>query len=360
MKKLSSFLLVNFALLSSAALGACSNESEKVDLLMGNMHATSVTSISYDLLKEHVDSKENFLVAVQYSDSCTCWSHDAKPILEQYIKEKHVIIYHVKLDDLDAHNNRFNIDVVKGNVSFAIFENGEVKKTVTTNENKTLKDYVAFSSYMESMITLPRMYYVSLDDVNGLYKKNEKNIVYFSRSTCGDCSYLETHYLRTWSKNNPGFAKKIYVLDCDQKGIRYKTDEDKVVDADQWQEFKHQYGLSSKNNPNYGYDNGYVPTMFLVQGDGTKVSYLSGLVVFNDSLEKDGENYKVSNSYFTSERKEKLQYIDADITTPVLKGMSVSKDDVNVYGEYFMWAHEASENYFNPFVEKFLAYCEKA
>ena len=358
MKKLNSFLLANIALFSAACLGACSSE-EKVDIMFGDMQATGVTTITYDKLKEQVDSKKNFLVAVQYNDTCSCWSRDAKPVLEQYVKEKHVNIYHVKLEDLDAHKNRFDIKIVSGNVSFAIFEDGKVKQTITTDENKTLKDYATFSSYMNSRVTLPRIYYVDLNTINSLYKKNEKNIVYFSRSTCGDCSYLETHYLKTWSKNNPGFAKKIYVLDCDQVGIRYLED-GKTVDTEGWQLFKHTYGLSKQNNPNYGYDNGYVPTMLLVQGDGTKVNYLSGVVVFNDSLEKDGENFKVANTYFTTERKAKLQYIDKDVTTATLTGLSVSKDDVTMYGEYAAWNHEASEQYFNVFVEKFLAYSEKA
>ncbi len=358
MKKIRSLFVVNFALLFGANLGACSNNN-KADLLFGDMHAESLTTLSYGQLKEKVDSKESFMLAVQYSDNCGCWS-DAKPVIERYIKEKHVNCYHIKLAELDGNDNRFNIEIISGNVTLAIFKDGEVKKCTTTKED-SLKVYDSFVSFVESVIQLPKMYYINLEDLNNLYKTPEKNIVYFSRATCGDCSYVNTSGLKSWSAKTKDYSKKIYVLDCDQPGIRYNTEG--VYDKDQWQAFKHTYGLSTLNNPTYGYDTGYVPSFYLIQGSEAGVSFLSGSVTFNDSIAKGEDGaYYVTNSYYTEERLPNLAYIDSKVKTKVLKGMKVSEGVVEKEYEgktYATWDHPAAEKYHNIFLEKFLDWSNK-
>lgn len=350
MKKFRSLFVVNFALLFATNLSGCSS-NEKVDILFGDMHAESLTTVSYGVLKEKVDSKENFMLTVQYSDNCGCWS-DSKPIIERYIKEKHVNVYHIKLEELDGNNNRFGIDIISGNVTFAIFKDGAVKSSTTTKED-SLKIYDSFVSYVESVIQLPKMYFVNLDDVNGLYSNGEKNIVYFARNGCGDCTYVNGSGLKNWSANTKEYAKKIYILDCDKVPERYQED-GKTVDPVKWQNFKHKYGLSNLNNPTYGYDTGYVPTFLLVQGDGTTTNYLSGCVVFNDKVEKaeDG-SYYVTNSYYTDERLPNLQYIDSSVKTKVLKGMKLESGVID-NGHYAYWDHPSAEAYHNVFLEKFL------
>lgn len=356
MKKFPLFLSANLLLGSVAFLGGCSSSNNKVDLMYGDLHA-SVSTLSYDKLKEKVDSKQTFLLVVQYSDGCICWSHEAKPVLDKFTEEQHVQVYHIKLEDLDAHENRFDIEIIQGNVTFAIFEEGKVKKCVTTSDSDTLKKYESFMSFMTSMVNFPRIYYVSLDDVDRLYRTEEKNIIYFGRSTCGDCGYIESHFLKDWSKSNPNYSKKIYLLDCDQTDIR--LDDEGKYNAEQWQTFKDDYGLSTKHNPTYGYDNGYVPTFFLIQGNIAGVNFLSGCVSFNDSLEISGDGYVVSNSYFTNERVSALSYIDAKVEQKVLKGLSVPTSDVTLYGTYPMWNHEAAEKYHNVYLENFLKFAEK-
>lgn len=349
MKIIRSIFVVNFALLFGANLSGCSN-NEKVDILFGDMHAESMSTISYGVLKEKVDSKENFMLTVQYSDNCGCWS-ESKPLIERYIKEKHVNVYHIKLEELDGNNNRFGIDIISGNVTFAIFKDGQVKSSTTTKED-SLKIYDSFVSYVESVIQLPKIYFVNQDDVNGLYSNGEKNIVYFARNGCGDCSYLNGSGLKSWSEATKDYSKKIYILDCDKVPERYKED-GKTVDPVKWQNFKHKYGLSNLNNPTYGYDTGYVPTFLLVQGDGTTTNYISGCVAFNDKVEKaeDG-NYYVTNSYYTEERLPNLQYVDSSVKTKVLKGMKLESGVID--NGYPYWNHPDAEAYHNVFLEKFL------
>lgn len=353
MKKKLLILPLSLLSLSLINLAGCSNNS-KIHLVFGDLTTNEVTTISYNKLKEKVDSEETFLLAIQYSDHCACWQSEAKPVIEKYISEKHVICYHIKLEELEANNNTFGIKIVTGNSSFAVFENGQVKNTITTKDDNTLKNYSTFESYMNELVVLPKFYYVNKDFVDELYKKDEKNVIYYSRSTCGDCGYLDSHYLKEWSKNNPDYARKIYVLDCDQPGIR--LDENNQVNKEQWQKFKDDYGMSTVNNPTYGYDTGYVPTFLLIQGSNEGVKYLSGAVAFNDSVEASDGKYVVTNSYYTSERLNNLKYIDISVDQKVLKGMELGSADVNDNGTYVMWKHESAEKYHNIFVERFLKY----
>ena len=354
MKKFPLFLSLNLMLVSLASLGACSN-NEKVDLMYGNKNASGLTTISFDSLKEKVDSEQTFLLAVQYSDGCACWNSEAKPVLEKYVLEKHIDIYHIKLSELDGGGNRFGITIITGNVSFAIFENGSVKHCITTKDDVALKKYDEFVSYFESVVNLPRIYYVNLDDVDNMYRSEETNIIYFGRSTCGDCGYLETHFLKDWSKAHPNYKKNIYYLDCDVQDIR--LDDEGNVNQEQWQTFKNDYGLSNKYNVDYGYDNGYVPTFLLIKGSLTGVSYLSGSVAFNDTVTKSENGYEVTNSYYTNERLAKLEYIDDKVETKVLKGLKLNSEDV--YDEkYVFWKHESAEKYHNVLTEKFLDFAE--
>lgn len=360
MKKFLAILSLSFLTVGTALLSSCSGGG-KICIYFGDKNATDVTTIKFTKLEEMVNSKENFMIAVQYSDGCACWSSDAHPVLQKYVQDNQVNIYHIKYDELRAHENTFGIKIITGNVSFAIFEEGQCKVNLNTRENPPLKDYELFTSFMKDTINLPKFYYVTLDDVKNMYKSSEKSVIYFSRNSCGDCSYINEHFLKDWNKSHPNYSKKMYVLDCDQKGIRF--DDQGEYNEKQWYKFKDDYGLSTANNTVYGYGEadggGYVPSFYLIQGSQSKTTFLSGAVAFNDKLAKDGDNYKVVNSYYTEERLSSLQYIDDSVRNKVLVGLSVNASDVTLYGQYISWNHDAAEKYHNPLLEKFFDYVEK-
>ena len=144
--------------------------------------------------------------------------------------------------------------------------------------------------------------------------------------------------------------------------INQKLDDEGNVNAEQWQTFKDDYGLSNKHNPVYGYNTGYVPTFLYINGYLTGAQYLSGCVVFNDTVVEQDSKYVVTDSYYTSERLGSLTYLDSSVQTRILKGKTLGSKDVTVYpeyGNYVAWNHESAEQYHNVFVEKFLDYCEK-
>lgn len=350
-KKISLFLMP-ILLLGAGSLSSCNGDG-KVNLVFGDQNATSYSTINFLDLKEKVNSRETFLLVVQYSDGCGCWVNEARPIVEKFVNEKHVIIYHIKYEELSGGGNDFGITIRTGEVSFAIFSKGEVARCITTSDGTALKQYSSFKTYMSETVNLPRFYYVSLSQLDSLKASSKKNVIYFSRKTCSDCSYLNRNYLQDFLNEHSNYSKNIYVLECDAKGIR--LDDEGNLDSEQWQAFKHQYGLSTLNNPTYGYDTGYVPTLQIVSNN----SYLSQIVYFNDSITKQDEKYYVSNSYFTEERLPNLEYLSGFRGTKVLKGLEVPSSDVIGYGDYHFWDNEKAAKYHDLLMEQFLLFAEK-
>ena len=72
-------------------------------------------------------------------------------------------------------------------------------------------------------------------------------------------------------------------------------------------------------------------------------------VYFNDTLTKDGDNFRVTQSYYTPERVANLKYTDI-----VLLGTEVAASEVTMYGEYPSWNAEDARKYHKPILESFL------
>ena len=169
------------------------------------------------------------------------------------------------------------------------------------------------------------MYYINLEQLQSKINNDESFIIYYSRSSCGDCNYLNKNYLRQYLSSHVD-SKYFYVIETDAEGIRFyngaspdtsndATDDEKAAAA-QWQAFKDQYGLSNVNNP-IGHGVGYVPTLQYYQ-DG-EISDM--MVYFNDGEyvlnSDDTYSIRINASYYNdnpylnqtvkySEYKEKL------------------------------------------------------
>lgn len=349
--------------LSLTLLTGCNKnkDSKKATLQYGQMISNTTEAIDYQTLSEKVDSKETFLLAV-YAPGCSCWS-TFQAVLADYMKENHVIVYSISYKEFhtDGGESRdnFGMKLKSGYTSFAIFKNGKVIVDVNS-EKKELKEIDVFKKLMESSVILPKIFYISKDQVDSLYASEETSVLYFARSTCSDCQYFDRNLLDSYTAE-----KNMYILDCEKIGIR-KYDEDGNLtpeSAAKWAEFKENYGLASVNNPDYGYDAGYVPSLFLLKGNGDKnnpkTTFMSGSVYFNDTVEVVDGHYEVTNSYYTSERLSKLEYA-SDIEKNVLKGMSLDDDEVSSIeykGEtYHFWKHESAAEYHTPLAKAFLDY----
>lgn len=350
MKNTSRFLpIICMAFLASnlTVLSGCSNKS-KVGLIYGDYRTETITNISYLQLSTKIQEEENFLLSIEPTSYCACW-RDFKLVAENYIKNNHVIIYRIKINEFGE--DKFGLNLKEGYTSFAIFENGKVVRDVASDNGQILKDDSEFAKYMEDNVTLPTMFYVSLDQVNEMYISEQNSAIYFSRSNCPDCTYVDRYFLKDYSLSNRN-TNKLYILDCESIGIRKYDEEGNLTpeSAVLWQNFKDDYGLSNKNNSKFGFDTGFVPTFFLLN----KNQYLSGAVYFNDTLVEDGSSYKIESTYYSQNRMQYLQYLDSSL--PSIEGMQISSDQVGKIGNYVYWKQDCAAKTHNKYLEKFLNY----
>ena len=350
--------------LSLAVLTGCPKPADDkiAHLHYGQMASDSYETIDYQSLSERVANKETFLVAV-YAEGCSCWS-TFQAVLSEYIKENHVIVYAIGYKQFHSSTgetlDNFGLKLKAGYTSFAIFKEGKPLVDINS-EKKELKEIDAFKKLMASSVTLPKIFFISKNQVDLLYVSSETSLLYFARSNCQDCQYFDRHVLDSYEA-----SKNIYILDCEKIGIREYDEDGKLTPESQiaWNNFKAEYGLASTNNPDFGYNTGYVPTLFLLNGSGDAehpaATFQQGAVYFNDTIEEvDATTCKVTDSYYTSERASKLAYLDG-VGTTVLKDRIVPKSDVDsiTFGEntYYFWKQDAAASYHTPLVKAFLDY----
>lgn len=339
MKKAVKFLLP-FLVLSSLGLSSC--DSHKAILTYGNIETegkdiSNLSSeykydISYGLLEGKIVSKnENFMVAVTPNTACGCWDTFAA-ILNRYMNETNTICYRISYDELKDGENHFKIRIAEGYTSFAIFENGNLVKTLcgTVNSDE-LEDYNSFKSMMSKLVEMPKMYYVSHETVrNALNDSETKLSILYGKSGCPDCAYAQDYILKGYFESHYS-ANNLYIVDCANKDSEFKT----------------TIGITSTVNQTFGFGTGFYPTFFTYKGN----TVTTGAVIFNDTLEKNGDIYKVNETYYTEDRIPFLHYLDNFKGTKVLKGLQVSQ-----VTEYGTWKHEDANKYYKPIMEAYLNY----
>lgn len=337
MKKLCKFLLPFLVL--SASLVSCGNDEEeqaqKVTLSFGDVHGT-IKHVSMEHLQDIIDSKENFLLVVS-STTCDCW-RDFKAVLEKYTKANSLVCYEITYGEIKDYAHMYDLYVSSGTTTFAIFENGQKKYTLKSGDSDALEDYEKFKSFMDATIKKPSALYVTEDDIKAIKTSNKAAVVYYERSNCGDCSYINPTMIREYFEAHSN-ANKLYVIDC-REWWKSKSDPQYQTYLDT----KTEFGLSNVENIVYGFDGGVFPYFSLIENG----SYSSGAVVFNDELEQNGDDYVVSNSYYTTERVANLEY-----TSTVIKGMSVPKEDATESG---YWKQDAAAKVYKPILNDFLDY----
>lgn len=354
MKKLVKFLLP-FVVASSAIFSGCDKNKNKEDnrvlLSFGDMHATATREIDVAKLAELTKANENFLFVVS-TNSCGCWD-DFEPVLNQYLVSNKGVCYRIDFNNFkDAAVTYGLANVSSSTTTFAIFENGKVKTSLCTADDKNIMyDATKFNKYMDETVIKPGCYFITKDDVSTIKNSGQSAVIYFERSACGDCSTLNPGLLRTYVKDH-GNSNKVYVLDC-QEYWRNKN----ASDYQSYLDFKDEMGMSAKNNPTYGYTmfpedpekktNGVFPYFSYIENG----EYASGCVIYNDSIAKQDGKYVVVESYYTPERANSLQY-----TNKVIKGLELTADDVYDTSSYVMWKSESADTYYKEILNSFLNY----
>lgn len=348
-------LLLALPLLSASLFSSACSFNSKIKLIYGDLHIETYVDLPYLDLQSKISNEETFMLAVEPTSACSCWS-DFRAILNEYIPENHVIVYHMKYENF-YNQETYGLNLRNGYTTFAIFESGKLKQNLISDNQKIFHDADAFEEYMENTVELPHYIYVNLDDVKEIRSGNKPTMIYFARSNCPDCSYVDKYFLKEYAERRP-IRQDMFILDCESLGIREYDEQGHLTpeSAIAWQAFKDEMGLSTVNNEHFGYSTGFVPTFLIVHSSRGEISYDTGAVYFNDSIALEDGKYIVKDSYYTEERLPDLEHLTNFAGTKVLKGLEIPLEDIEQHGEYYAWKQEAAAKYHSPLLKQFLNY----
>lgn len=340
-------------LLAVSSLSGCKGIKLKAHINIG----TKLTEIKE--LKREVDLLsllssnigEGVLLATysrSMSTGCACWTGFKEEILNKYVKNHNVPIYYFNTDIMsDSTIKQYNIRRLNSSdPMFYTFQKGCLISEFKYND-KTISSYKAFETYMNDGIVRPEkfsMFYVDENYLFGSGKNHisdEKSIVLTERNGCSDCSYIIPNYLVPFTQTHE-LKQEILIMDIQEQNWAGN-------DGDDYKNIISKLQLSEASNPTFGFGRGFVPTIQYYEKGEVK----DACVTFNDALAEDGENYKVSSTYYTQERLENLSFLkNSDVENKVLLGLQVPASDTD--SRFHMWTHDAASVYHLPILEAFL------
>ena len=360
--------LILFTILSSFS---CGGKEEKTSFMtFGRLYDSSLskdinsfylhtTNISYEEYGKMVSNKENFVLAVyeyktlmQGKDiDCLCYTSFASS-LRKYMEKYNAEVYAIDSSDLSSFSERYGLNLILGEQTLAIFEDGKIKKQETSGEEK-LSSLEKMESFFEN-VSWSKMLYINKKQLDSFLETKGTYTIGYLRKTCSDCSYLSYHFLKEYNKKD--FAKEIYVVECDTDGIRYKNGE---FDQESWVSFKNQYGLSNQWNTSFGYGEGYVPSFFTYKANSENdLSIIDGAVYGNDVLEYQDDYCKIKESYWDRREHPFYSSLEKEIQTNLL-GLEVIKEDCLEANDEYYWKKEKMAKYHDPLMKGYLDFYTK-
>ena len=306
------------------------------------------TVINVTTLQSYVDRGYNFaLIVYEPLNDCTCWV-SFQSTLRKYMKNTNTLFYGIHMSDLEASDEKFGLKLSSGNETIAIFRDGVVKaqKNSSDSDDKFTSDVDTFTAWMNENAHISNMLFVTPQQLDNLFEGESDFTLYVDRESCGDCAYLNAHLLKEY---NVADLNTSYVIDADVEGVRWKNG---VLDSDQWSAWKTSMGMSDEGNEEYGYGVGYTPAFYrynpnMVEDEDRATALFDAAVYFNDTIEKTGDGYQVTDSFYSEDRVSNLAHLDGlnkdDI---VLKGLKLDVDEVNEIdtgeGTVYTWKNEKS------------------
>lgn len=342
------YILLPFLALSSVAFSGCKKdpvEEPKVNLSYGDVHAEKVTEIiGADLYQKIKEDKENLMMVVS-AVGCSCWD-EFQDIINQYVKENKLICYHVSYDEFSVFAASCGLVLNKSTTTFAVFEEGNLKFNIHTDpDTTTMTDYPTFKKTLDATISKPHCYFVNEQDVDAMMASDKSEVVYFERNGCPDCTYINKSILKDYVKSHQDM-NNLYILDC-QSWLTVKEEQGDEA----YQALKDKYGLSTANNPDFGYNNGSFPFFSLIENG----QYKAGAEAYNEKVAKYGNNVIVESSYYSDERVAKLPYRSEPLDRLVLnEGTYSTKEREGV--TYYSWNKPSATEYYRPLINSFLNY----
>lgn len=310
-------ILALSSLLLVASLSGCGNETNnKIILTYGDksLNAYIRLNTEADLLTK-VNNEENFILVSYADETCSCWGMFESTVINPYVREYDIPIYVIHTDALLTGYYGLPINSGKTNTPVVgLFENGVYKYGTSYDQNaQVFREYNAFINYIDRYMTKPYVYYVSLAQLNDLMKGDEKFILNWALDICPDCKTFDHGLMKEYLKNHPKEKDvPFYVIETRSEGLRLL---DGISNTEHWTAQKNKYGLSDVLNTTYGYSTGFVPTLQVIEPDGTDYVTLGDIspiisdqMVFqNEKVAYDEVNdkYYVSDSYYDGVRATK-------------------------------------------------------
>lgn len=363
MKKIRPLLLCSLLPLSAGLFSCASGENAgPVSLLFGTRefdgqegdspisHMKKLTDRS--VLEAMVRRQENFVLLVlgEAHETCGCWNTFHAQNIVRFQQETGLLIHYLYSNELAED---YGMDVGTAKATIGIFRDGALAyQNSDADENAPFyRDYSSFRSWMLERICLPRVFYLTREQLSAKYDETSPFAIYFSRQTCGDCARMQSGAFRSYFEERPTGIETSYAIDLDSVGIGAIEKDGEIIHRStaenatpeqkeaqrQYEAFKEEYGLvESEGNP-AGYGQGYVPTFFHVnpEGNGKKTGDVIDLsaVFYNDKV----ENGAFAESYFTAERLalESLSYLrESDVEHKVLQDLATELPRNEAYKAY--------------------------
>ena len=340
------FLLTLLAPMMLTSVSGCStNSGMKLTygtyLRSSDPKDTNATELTFGSLSKKMDStsdfsKENFLLVIYPTNGCYCWTK-FQNVLKEFINDTNYLVYQIKISEFGEDNLGFKME--QGNVSFAIVKGGQiVKQYIASNIFESVD---SFKAEINKYVKAPDLYYVNQEQLDNAIKQQEPVLVEYIWESCGDCQYANPNAVWEYTyKNN--LKQPMYVIALDD------IKDDEIV----YKEFCATHLLSDTFSTDYGYGKGYVPTFQYYERGELK----SSSVYFNDKVEMVDGQLKVTTSFYSAQRRVKLEYASS-VTTNVLEGLTLTADDVDDYtslGYGYVWKHESANKYHKPLFEAFM------
>ena len=297
--------------------------------------------LTYDELKEKVtDDKENFLLVTYLGkeSTCSCWAI-FKGVVKNYNAKYHGLFYLIPVKEFAGKDNLGMTIPQNDTNSLSIFSEGKLlKQWVKTGSNNVemFENDEKLRNEITKYVTDPSVFYVDETSLDNKIKEKASLNVYFKRSGCSDCSAMDKHMFIPYYKANQ-FKDELYIFDL----LPYMSD------PKAYQEIEDKYGLSVKNNPSLGYDNGYVPTLQHIENQQIK----DMIVIYNDKVEKKDNNFVITRSYFDGIKTHQYWYIKIlDRVLDPSEVLEAEKEGVTFY----IWNKEKAAQVYKPMFDSFM------
>ncbi len=356
-------LIPLLSLMTLSVLAGCGGQNDKIVLTYGDKSLDSYIRINREVdLSAKFDQKDNFILVAYADESCACWAVFESRVVIPYVQDYDIPIYVIHTDlitdinyyGLPVSSNKSNTPVV------GLFEDGVYRHgTSYNNDNSIFKNLNSFVTYIDRYMRGPYGYYINLDQLNTLLQGDTRFIINWGMSICPDCKAFDHHFLQDYLNDHPGNKDTpLYIIETVSEGLRLLDGESNSA---HWQQQKNIYGLSNTLNTVYGYGTGFVPTLQVIDPDGTDYVSLGDIspiiedmfVFQNETVayDEEADRYYVADSYFDGVRATTyLGEYDSQI------GMDISSEFVYESNGTLRFETEARYDIHQQFATKFLDY----